>query len=186
MPPTTLREHLRSGGHLHFDTDRDLIDAFSSAGSWTPDQRAGRALTARYDADTLTDGGEHYLGRHLTPEQRIETAQAQRFLADYLDAFPDAELDTMIRAALPEPLSLHLEARKRPHRVYVGQPEGEEFWSCDGCGATFAVGETFAMLITDQPGYSRLHRDIVICVGCVEAVAASLAAGPIPDTAPDE
>ena len=175
MAPTTLRDHLQAGGRLHFDAHRDLIDALSCAGSWTDDHRADRALTARYDADTLADGGELYQGRHLIQEQRAETAQAQGFLADYLETYPDPELDSMIHAALPGPPSLHLEAQARPHQVHVGAPDGDDTWSCDNCGATVAGGDASAMLITDRPGHSQLHRDIVICRGCVTAVADSLA-----------
>jgi len=176
MAPTTLRTHLQAGGRLHFDTHRDLIDARSAAASWTADHRADRVLTARYDADTLTDGGEAHPGHHLTPEERTETAQAQRFLAEYLESFPDPELDALIQAAIPEPLSLHLETQARAHQVHIGPPDGNGFWSCDNCGATFATGGASAMLITDRPGHSKLHRDIVICSACVAAAAESLAA----------
>lgn len=177
MAPTTLREHLQAGGRLRLDVDRDLIDAFSCAGSWTADHRANRALAAQYDAETLTDGGELHQGHHLTLEQRTETAQAQRFLAEYLEAFPDPELHRLIHGALPRPLTLHLEAQIRPHRVHVGPPDGEDFWSCDSCGATFAAGGASAMLITDRPGYSKLHSEIVICSDCVDAASELLAAG---------
>lgn len=176
MAPTTLREHLQAGGRLNFYAHSDLVDACSTAGSWSADQRADRALTARYDADTLADGGELYRGHRLTPEQRAETAQAQRFLADYLEAFPDPELDTMVHAAFPQPLALHLEAQTRPHQMRVGRPDADDPWACDNCGARFAAGDASAMIITDRPGHSKLHRDIVICSVCVVAAAASLAA----------
>lgn len=178
MATTSLRDHLTSGGRLSFDAHRDLIEAVASASRTSDAARANRAATARYDVDTLSDGGELYQGRRLTPGQRDEAVQAQRFLAEYLEAWPDPELDAMISAALPEPLSLHLEAQARPHQVHVGEPECDGVWSCDNCGGSFAAGETSAMLITDRPGHSRLHRDIVICRECVLATAASLAPGP--------
>jgi hypothetical protein len=159
---------------LNFDVYRDLIDATSSASSWSDDERADRALKARYAFDTLADGGDLYGRGHLTPEQRAESAQAHRFLAEYLEAWPDPELDELIHAALPEPLALHLEAQTRPHQIHLGEPECDGYWSCDNCGATFNAGEADAMLITDRVGHSRLPADIVICRDCVLIAAAAL------------
>lgn len=167
----TLRQYLAGGGRLNFDVHRGLIDAMRSPMS--TDQRADRAAVARYEADTLGDGGDPRPGRHLTSGQLVEVAQATRFLADYLEGQSDPELDEMIQAALPAPLAVHLEGQTLPHRMQVGAPSGG-YWSCDNCGATFETHEAKALLITDRPGYSSLHRDIVICGGCVAEAAASL------------
>lgn len=171
MVTKTLREVLEGGGRLNFEVHRGLIDAMASPMS--PDQRADRAVVARYEFDTLADGGDPHPDRHLTPGQRAEAIQAAGFLADYLEAEPDPELDRMIHAALPEPLALHLEAQTLPHRMHVGVPPGG-YWSCDNCGATFETSEAEALLITDRPGSSRLHRDIVFCVECVMVAATAL------------
>jgi len=170
----SLTEFLSAGGRLHFDVHRELIDAVSAASTWTDDERADRATKARYDYNTLADGGEIQQGRHLTPEQRTEAAQASRFVAEYLEAWPDPATDRLIHAALPEPLSVHLEARTRPHRTRIGEPDCNGYWSCDNCGATFAAGEAEALLISDRAGHSRLHRDIALCRDCVVIAAAAL------------
>ena len=122
-------------------------------------------------------GGDPHPDRHLTSWQRVEATQSAEFLADYLEADPDPELDRMIQAALPEPLALHLEAQTLPHRMHVGVP-ASGYWSCDNCGATFETSEAKALLITDRPGYSSLHRGIVFCGGCVTEAAALLRDGP--------
>ena len=174
MGTTPLRDHLSAGGRLSFEVHRDLVDALSAASSWSADERADRAVKARYDYDTLADGGEMYQGRHLTPDQRAEVAQALRFLAEYLEDWPDTGLDQMIQAALPGPLALHLEALTRPHRIEVGEPKCDGYWSCDNCGTTFGAGEAEALMISDRPGYSSLHRDIAICRDCVMIAALRL------------
>ena len=111
--------------------------------------------------------------RHLTADQRTEVTQAAGFLADYLEAEPDQELDRLIQAALPAPLARHLESQTVPHRMHVGVPEGP-FWSCDNCGATYDSLEKNALLVSDRPGYSSLHRDIVFCAACVTVAAVEL------------
>ena len=173
-PTTTLRTYLSAGGRLNFDVHRELIDAMSTAPSWTADEREDRAMKARYADDTLVDGGDVYGQGHLTPGQRAEAVQANGFLAEYLDDWPDPGLDRMIQDALPEPLALHLEAQIRPHRIHVGPPECDDYWSCDNCGATFAAGEADALLVTDRVGHSRLAADIVICRDCVMIAASAL------------
>lgn len=173
-----LREYLDRGGRLNFEVHRCLIDAMTSPMS--SDQRADQAVVARYEFETLADGGDPRPDRHLTPDQRAEVAQAAGFLADYLDADPDPELDRRIQEALPAPLALHLEAQTLPHRMHVGVPDGG-YWSCDNCGATFDTNETKALLITDRPGYSSLHRDIAFCAECVAAVSTEMAATPRDD-----
>jgi len=174
MGTTTLRDFLSDGGRLNFEVHRDLVNALSTASTWSADDRADRAVKARYDYDTLADGGELYQDRHLTSGQRAEGAQASRFLAEYLEGWPDPALDQMIHAALPEPLALHLEAQSRPHRIKVGEPDSDGYWSCDNCGATFGVGEAEALLISDRIGHSSLRRDIVICRDCVMIAASAL------------
>lgn len=170
----TLQEYLAAGGRLNFDVDRELIDA--TASPMSDDERADRAVKARYDHETLLDGGEPVPGRHLTDAQRAEITRATGFLADYLESAPDPELDKLIHAALPEPLALHLEDLTVPHRIHVGRPGGV-FWSCDSCGATFEAADDRALMITDRPGHSSLHRDIVVCADCVRAAAAELEPG---------
>lgn len=170
-----LREYLVRGGRLNFDVHRSLIDAMTSPTS--SDRRADRAVVARYEFETLADGGDPQPDRHLTSGQRTEVTQAAGFLADYLEADPDPELDRLIQAALPVPLARHLEAQTSPHRMHVGVPGGA-FWSCDNCGATFETSETNALLVSDRPGYSSLHRDIVFCADCITAAATELAVRP--------
>ncbi|MFN8052544.1 MAG: hypothetical protein U0Q22_13950 [Acidimicrobiales bacterium] len=167
----TLREYLTGGGRLNFDVHRSLVDAMASPMS--SDARADLAVVARYEFDTFADGGDPRPDRHLTPEQHAEAAQAAGFLADYLEADPDPELDRMIQAAFPEPLARHLEAQTSPHRMHVGRPDGA-YWSCDNCGATFGSGEASALVVTDRPGYSSLHRDIVFCAECVADAASEM------------
>lgn len=166
-----LREYLGRGGRLNFDVHRSLVDAMTSP--LTPDGRADRAVVARYEYETLTDGGDPQPDRHLTADQRTEVTQAAGFLADYLEAEPDQELDRLIQAALPAPLARHLESQTVPHRMHVGVPEGP-FWSCDNCGATYDSLEKNALLVSDRPGYSSLHRDIVFCAACVTVAAVEL------------
>jgi len=167
----TLRVYLERGGRLNVDVHRSLIEAMTSPLS--ADQRGDRAVAARYEFDTLSDGGDPQPERHLTPGQRLDAVQATGFLADYLEGGPDPELDQMIRAALPLPLELHLDAQTVPHRIRVGVPDGGS-WSCDNCRATSEAIGARALLISDRPGASSLHRDIVICAECVAAAAETL------------
>ena len=180
MGITSLRNFLSAGGRLNFDVHRDLVDALSTASSCSADDRADRAVKARYDYDTLADGGEVHPGRHLTPDQRAEAAQASRFLAEYLEDWPDPQLDELIHGALPGPLALHLEARLRPHRIEVEAPECDGYWSCDNCGATFAAGAADALVIGDRVEHSKVHRDIVICRDCVMIAASRLSGSASP------
>lgn len=167
----TLREYLEGGGRLHVDVHRGVIAAMTSPMA-TAD-RADQAVVARYEFDTLSDGGDPRPDRRLNPAQRVEATQAAGFLADYLQGAPDPELDRMIQAALPAPLALHLEAQTLPHRMHVGVPDGD-FSSCDNCGSTLETNGAKALLISDRAGYSILHCDIAFCAGCVTSVAHDL------------
>ena len=154
----TLREYLSAGGRLNPEVHHDLIAAVSS--SLSPDQRADKAAVARYEHETFADGGDPHPGRFLTAGQRDEAEQAAGFLADYLEADSDPELDRLVNAAISEPPALHLEAKDPPHHMNTDTPVTVQYR-----GVASALREPTKALRTASPevwaGFGALHQAAV-------------------------
>lgn len=175
-----LRDHLAAGGTLDEHEASALYEEMVSAVCSTPEQRARRAALARHESQCPTpipkaDGTESRMWWRC----KIDSWEA-----DYLEAFPDPELEALVLAALPRDLAEDVEPARdclrRPYPIFIG-PADSPFgaWSCDNCGTEYNE-RTEALVIGHESTWGDVGSPIYYCAACIGLAAAGMGAASEP------